>query len=445
MKLLELFDKNLFSDGVNAETVSGKNFRTLAVAYAEGTFHLFYTNNSGKYPRVIFHAVSADAVIWKKAEYALLPSFSDFFGIGSGCTVFRKGKIDLLYTAYTFGGSRIRLCSSRDGYKFDRFPRPLVYANDLAKNKARVNVFPMSVGCPQTVYSDGTLSMIASAHNGKNNTFCLFESPNALNWEYKFTFLEEDGKGTRYKNPCAVRLDDRQFLIYSVISKNKSESVGYRECVFRFASRTVTAKKAFSPLYGLHTPRTAVLPDGRKLLFAALKNGEQYVLATPRELSYNAEGQLLQTPIRELVEYYNDERAETVKTDAFGTDVYGGSGGGSDTSIKAKLTQSKKYELDFICADGFTAATAAFDAQNKEVSFVSAEGEKIAAPFKGGKTVDLRLIIKRDSIEIFTDGGALSLGLAVSGYAGINVKIKTDAPEYVEVKRYGLAFDKGAI
>lgn len=256
---------------INWATGHGKHADIGGFVYAEGLFHLFLVEKSGIF-WVLQHYTSQDNITWEKSK----PIAKSLYRLGVGSAIIRGGKLYVAYTAGILGECYIAI--SKNSIDFTTVDLPIV-ANKLFSTKYTT---------PRIIFSHNSYYILAT-NTQKAGEVAVFNSQGGVNWNYQFAF----NVGFKHKYLSIFSLNGICFLL----CQKQDGTVCFSRVQVDLSTSKLNFVGEWSILSDISNPRTAVLPDGRVMLFGlADKKG---VLSTPREL-FCQDDTIAMQPIKEL-------------------------------------------------------------------------------------------------------------------------------------------------
>ncbi len=264
-------DNNVILDIIAAKYNAGTAVG--GFAYAEGAFHLFLSRRSGIYWR-LEHYISQDAIRWSKAKDIV----KSIFKIGAGSAIMRGEKIYLTYKYGHFGGCHMAI--SKNAWDFDAVELPIFKDKLLVKRYVT----------PRILFSNNEYYILAS-NRAKFGEIGVFSSQGGVNWEHKFDF------NVGFKNKY-LSLFSLEGICFLLCEKNDG-TVWFSRVQVDLGQKKIFFVGEWSRLYGVSRPRTAVLQDGRVIMWGAIDRKRKTMLTTPREL-FCCSDTIACRPMREL-------------------------------------------------------------------------------------------------------------------------------------------------
>lgn len=390
------------------------------LVHFNGLTHVFFqwnTEGTDHSYKAWGHAVTEDFVHYTYYEPALLPDESyDKNGCYSGSALVHEGKLYLFYTGNVKneeGERESYQCAavSEDGFSFRKLgpvigevPGYTAHVRDPKVFRGEQGEFYMVLGAQREDLTGDTIA---------------YRSMDLKNWEFLGSLLtEREELGYMWECPDLVRLGEKDVFLFSPQGLQEDGhrfknifQTGYYIGKFDFG-RFHKEEAPFDELdrgFEFYAPQTFDMPDGRVLLIGwmgtmekekeealpTLKEGWVHHLSIPRELRINAEGKVMQTPVRELLRFFKEENAVS------GKDLKIGREGSfllevlneyEAQSIRLRVSSDVELKLE---DHWFTV---------ERVSWLDGKKEIRQVPLPLGLK-DLKIIGDHTSLEIFINGG----------------------------------------
>ena len=406
-----------------------------------GEYHLFYEHNPAgptwTYTNMHWgHAVSSDLLHWRELPPMLAP---DRYGpVNSGSVAvdwhdtcgLAAGGGPVLVALYTEG--RYLLPANRPA------AQSLAYSNDRGRTWTRFAGNPVLGAAthyardPKVLWHAPSgrwiMALILSEHGDeRDHTFGLFSSPNLRAWRLESTL--EMPTACDCPDLFALPVDgDPDDLRWVFWGGDGTHAIG------AFDGRTFTVEgSVVTPLVpydrngaaGFAAKVFGDLPtdDGRAIQIAWLRNGAYPGMAFSQQLSFPCELSLrtgpgagrttrvCRQPVREIEQMYRRQHRWRDVALAPGRDPLAGVAG-ELFDIEVELQASTAHRVAFT----LHGQTVAYDARTRRLSCMDREVELTPAP--GNGSIALRMLVDRNSIEIFADAGAAALAFSFLPGAG---------------------------
>lgn len=309
-------------------------------SYYNDKYHLFYQYHpyDSKWgPMHWGHAVSTDLLHWTNIPCALAPDTdADRAGCFSGSAIeLPNGKQLLLYTGVQFDKTRGQYKQAQsiaigDGINYEKLSSNPVATIDMTGRGPHA----IEGGASQYDFRDPKIFLgedgfyyfvaVNCAESGEKalGRVLLFKSADAIKWDFERVLLENDGTyGKMWECPDYFKLGRHDIILLSPMDMeavdgvfNSGNSVlafiGHRDDDGKFLTESVQCVDNGIDFYATQTTTTV---DGRLIMTAWMQNwdttasntyiaGRPWIgqMILPRELSFNEQGRLIQTPVCEI-------------------------------------------------------------------------------------------------------------------------------------------------
>lgn len=386
--------------------------------FFDGEFHLFaqwhpYSTQWG--PMHWCHASSKNLVKWKHLPPAFAPdSQADCEGCFSGSAIEQDGK---LYIAYTGVSKKLdykiqnQCVAFFDGKKFVK-PNfnPILTADDIPFE------YDVEHFRDPKIWHDGEKFFLAAVLKKKDGrgALAIFKSADFEKWNFLGIADEEKtSKSAMWECPDIFLLDGKNVFIVSPQEMQAEEKGGFNkgnntvyflgefkkdECKFVRENSDFTMLDLGMDFYAAQTMQDSF---GRRIMIAWMQNWDSYntpknylwsgMMTFPRELKIE-NGKLIQTPVRELKDFYGKE-------------------------ISGKIAGEKKFSLRH-CAMKLKIVPKRGESEKlkvkiggkKQFAFFEFDGEKMELSFNRENTIDGGGAMNKKSIHVELDeNGELNL------------------------------------
>lgn len=406
----------------------------------KGQVHLFYQyypfGTSWSYMHW-GHAVSSDLTFWDDLPVALAPDQEyDSAGCFSGTSIEVDGRQMLIYTGVsgTIGsdglphGPQQQCLAAGNGREYEKSgANPVISTSQLPSG-----YLPQDFRDPKVFAVDGHYRMaVAAAKPDGLGAVLIYDSPDLTSWELKGTLLENDGSyGTMWECPDVFRLDGTDVVIVSIIAMAPGHPqihpgnpvlavLGQADW-----SQTGFARQSVQQLdegRDFYAPQTLEMPDGRRVLIGWMQDGFnriappgqnwQGMMTYPRELTIK-DGHLMQQPVREIAQFYEDSLILGQVAVDGDTRIPGISGRSLDLSLSLRELHGSSFQIRF-AAGPESEVSLTWDPAARLLTFDRSRAggsENDHLPIQrfhipGSDLPSLRLLLDRNSAEVFVDGG----------------------------------------
>lgn len=411
------------------------------VCYFKGRYHMFFQHHPyGTHwgPMHWGHATSSDLVNWKRESIALAPSEKyDEGGVWSGSAVVTpEGDLVVLYTGNRFNNGhddvegKVQsqcLAISKDGLNFLKLG-VVIEAPEGVED----------IRDPKVWLQDERWWMVlgvsapVEGQENKRGQVWLYSSKDLVEWDFdRVLFEDPDPLCYMIECPDFFCVDGKWVLVYCPMThaprrgygQRNGHNAGYAAGKWR-PGEEFAVEREFSKFdWGHHyyAPQSMEAPDGRRLMFGWMggfelplacqaRDGWSGQLATPRVASVDDQYVLRAQPIRELSQLRED--ACTALSDVtVGTDEtieLLDDTGPCDIELEVDLVQSTSEQVSLLVnrlsATEYTEV--AYDSLSNRVILDRGKvgptdrGYR-SAPYTGGDTLKLRVIVDHGSVEVF--------------------------------------------
>ena len=445
--------------------------------YYQGEYHLFYQYypyNTVWGPMHWGHARTRDLLHWTYVPAAMAPdTVADAGGVFSGSAVaMPDGRLMLMYTGVqpaTTGHPDLQAqcVAFGDGVNFVKAEQnPVIAAQHLPEGYSAVDFRDPKIWRGE----DGKLYCVAgNRHAQREGAILLFESEDGLDWRFVTELAASCGQlGRMWECPDFFRLDGEQVLLTSPQEMQASPDgefhAGYGTVAllgdYDEQTHTFTRRVAQPIDCGLdfYAPQTTLAPDGRRVMVAWMENWETVKgsmrkhkwfgrMTLPREISIK-NGKLCQQPVREIETIWQDEvRVEGVQLD--GTQSFAGVAGrmidmtvtasaqeGGARRFVLRFAQDEHHFTEVSCA--LTRGELIFDRNHCGSSRDIPHLRRVKVAM-AERTVKLRLILDKDSVELFVgDGERVLSALINTPMTAEAITFTSDGPLTLDVVKHAL-------
>ena len=452
-----------------------------------GEYHLFYQYypySSIWGPMHWGHAVSKDLLHWEHLPAALAPDeFYDQDGCFSGSALtMEDGTHLLMYTSVIMrkqANGKTRNVQTQsiafgDGVEYEKYPgNPVISEDDLPPG-----CDPKDFRDPKMWREpDGTIRCLAScrieseAGDKGDSRLLLFRSKDGIHWEFERVLITNNYRfGRMWECPDFFELDGKQVLL---VSPQDMEPKGFEYhngngtvCLIGSYDReTADFRPEYDQAidYGIdfYAPQTILTPDGRRVMIGWMQNWDSISIrdqeakwagqmTLPREL-FIKDGRLYQRPVREL-EQYRKNRVEYRDVRPTKERMYleGVRGRAVDMEIRVRPADPEKSYQKFVlrfAEDGDTFTSMRFRPSESTL--------KIDRKFSGSRRaivhqrrcfvenaqdeLRFRVILDRDSCEVFIDGGRKVMSAALyTDLSADKISFRAEGDVIMDIVKYDI-------
>ena len=413
-------------------------------SFYKGEYHLFYQSNpyTTKWNTMHWgHAKTRDFIRWERLPTALAPDMPyDKDGCFSGSAVeLPDGRHLLLYTGVHgvrredgyLESFQTQCVAVGDGVDYEKYEgNPVIDSKDIPDGGSKVDFRDPKLWREE----DGTYRCVVGNRTADGSgAVLLYRSEDGFHWTYVGVVdASHNEYGRMWECPDFFPLGEKQILMVSpqeMVPMDKQFHAGDNTMflVGRWEKEHFTRQQVQAVDYGIdfYAPQTTLAEDGRRIMVAWMQSWAtshfqppearffgQMIL--PRELSLK-KGRLIQTPVRELEGYRGErvcyENVLLTKEQA----LPGIKGRILDMALDIRPAGERTYA-------GFR-LNVAMDAEHATVLRYTTEDSvlqidrsrcgfnydtvhvrDVPVRWRGGK-LSLRLVMDRNSLEIFVNGG----------------------------------------
>lgn len=403
-------------------------------------YHLFYQYHPyGTYwgPMHWGHSKSKDLIKWEQLPTALAPDNEyDMAGCFSGSAIEDNGNHILMYTGVIdkskeLGERHIRqvqCIAIGDGENYEKLECNPVITDEMLPEGSSLEDFR-----DPKIWKDGNMfyAIVASRAQDGSGQILTFKSKDLKKWEFVSVLDKSENKlGRMWECPDFFNLDGRDILIISP-QEVKATKDGFhngnntayligeydkKNNIFKRENRAVID-------FGLdfYAPQTFEDTDGRRIMIAWMHSWENRVvpndfkwcgmMTIPRELNIK-DGRLIQTPVKEIENYYKNTIEYTNLLVEGDIELNGVLGRELDLRLDIDARESEEFEIKIAKNDEYETIIKYIPKKNLiyfDRTYSGVYGDILHTRemkvSDNNKRVNLRLIIDKYSVEIFANGG----------------------------------------
>ena len=321
-----------------------------------------------------------------------------------------------------------------DGKTYHKMPyNPVVTGEMLPKNCSRTDFRDPKIWKE----NDGYYMMVGNKTLEGIPQVVLFHSLNLKTWHFESVLAKAQGQelGSMWECPDFFALDGKYVLMTSpqdmcadATFHNGNNSVAmigtYHASVHQFHKQDV---QTLDDGLDFYAPQSMLMPDGRRIMIAWMQSWDSNIrpvsqnwscmMTLPRELKL-ADGKLIQTPVREIQNYYADT-VTVEKQDISGKITFEGIHGRVlDMTVEILSGEYSEFSIDFAQNERFYTRLVYLKNKNileldRTYSGMARDTSSIRkVPVRYPKdTLKLRLILDKYSAEIFINDGMQVLSM----------------------------------
>lgn len=420
------------------------------------------------------HYVSEDFLKWQERPVALAPD-QDFDAAGcfSGSSIETPDGHVLVYTGVqetvkedgTKETIQHQCLAVGDGIHYKKVDHnPVISGEQLPKGFSRIDFRD-----PKIWKDKETYYLVAGNKNEQQNgQVVLFESKDLTTWSYVSVLADNRGTyGTMWECPDFFPLGDKHVLVVSPQDMkadgkefhNGNQSVALIGEYDR-KNHHLLEEQVVSLDYGtdFYAPQTLLANDGRRILIAWMQSWDMNIkpvaqrwngmMTIPRQLELR-DGVLYQAPVKEL-EQCRIEPIICNQKEISGTCMIAGiQGRVLDLSLELSAGEYNTFTVQFAKNETYTTQIR-YDRRDQTIEFdrtysglmrdvVCQRKIKIKNPLK---TLNLRLILDKFSVELFVNDGIQVLTSAFyTPLDAEDIAFECDGTALVNIEKYKIALD----
>lgn len=435
-----------------------------------GDYHLFYQYHPYDTrwgPMHWGHSKTKDFIKWDQLPAALAPDKTyDLGGCFSGSAIEDNGKHILIYTGVLDE-------TQEDGTRFIRQTQCMAIGDGVNYTKLDCNPVITSDSLPQgssledfrdpKIWKDGECFyvVVGSRNEDGSGQILLYKSKDLKEWTYVTTIDKSTNKiGRMWECPDFFNIDGNDIMIISPqemkaegLKFHNGNNTAYLIGQYNKDTNEFIRENCMAIDYGLdfYAPQTLETEDGRRIMVAWMQTWESNIVPTdfkwrgmmtlPREITVR-EGKLIQTPVKEIEQYYKNT-VEYNKLSINGAmNLNGISGREMDMIVEIDGGDYEKFQIK-IAKNHEYETLINYDRSNNLVVFDRSYSGRYGDTLhkremnvrNGAGKIKLRLIVDKYSVEIFVNNGeqvmtstfytdldATDISFYSKGNAKINVK-----------------------
>lgn len=417
--------------------------------YFNDEYHLFYQHNPYSAlwgPMHWGHVKSDDLVKWEYLPIAVAPIINDAGGGAafSGSALEYNDELYIMYTENWIGYQHQVIAKSSDGITFETLNDGNAVIDDT---HLPWYTNPIDFRDPKIYENEGMFySVIGSRQVNEFGQVLLFQSENLVDWTFVGPVIQGSRAttsklGYMLECPDLFTIEDRDVLIVSpqqIAGHRNQHGTAYIVGDMNYESGQLEGYEfdAINEIdYGFdfYAPQTMIDDQGRRIMVAWMQSWNRIPLTTglgwagamtfPRELSLNEDNQLIQYPISEILNYrenhfqYMNQVDSSLKLEK--------SSNIADMEIEIEVTNGKAgvtvfgdengqgtdiyYENGYIVLDRSSSMGGRFPGDQNHIS-------KVPIDVVNGETITLRILLDRQSVEVFVNDGEIAFTSTVVYY-----------------------------
>lgn len=400
-------------------------------------FYQYYPYQTQWGPTYWGHCKTKDFLHWQQLPVALAPDMPyDQKGCFSGSAIELNGRHVILYTGVSQEEVQQQCIAIGDGTDYQKTADNPVISASLLPNTCNAADFRD----PKVWFEDGRYyAMVGSRSHDNIGQVALLSSNDFSSWIFESILAKgREGLGEVWECPDFFTLNDQRVLVCSpqfmeAAGDEFHNGNGTLALIgdYDTTQKQLLVKREQTVDYGLdfYAPQTVLLPDGRRVMIGWLQSwdndmtprgqGWSGIMSIPRELSLR-DGRLIQWPVAE-VETLRGKAAlhrQTLRDETVTfADV---TGRAFDLELALEMNQCESFELRFAMDERHYTSilirpqenTVMFDRTYCGVRRDNVCARTLQVPMSG-KTLELRLLMDQNTVELFVSQGAYAMSALV--------------------------------
>ena len=400
-------------------------------------FYQYYPYDTIWGPMHWGHSKTKDFIKWEQLQVALAPDEDyDMEGCFSGSAIEDDGKHIIMYTGVldktNEDGKRIlrqtQCIAIGDGINYEKLDCNPVITHEMLPEGSSLEDFR-----DPKIWKDGNefYAVVASRSKDGSGQILMYKSKDLRSWEYVTIVDKSENKiGRMWECPDFFKLDENYILVISPqevrADKNgfhNGNNTAYLIGKYDENNNKFNREKYSVIDYGLdfYAPQTFEAKDGRRIMIGWMHSWENRIvphdfkwcgmMTIPRELTIK-DGCLIQTPIREIENYYKNTVEYNNLSIEKEISLEGINGRTIDITLDIDASKSEEFQIKVAKNEEYE--TLISYSQRKSIitfdrSYSGKYGDilhrrDINVKKNNGK-VKLRLIMDKYSVEIFINDG----------------------------------------
>ena len=448
----------------------------------KGEYHLFFQYHPYRPiwgPMHWGHVKTRDFIRWERLPVALAPDQPyDEDGCFSGSAVeLTDGRQLLMYTGVraenqedgTVKHYQTQCMAIGDGVNYEKYEgNPVLTAADLPKGGSDIDFRDPKIWKED----DGFYAVVGNRPSDGSGSILLYRSEDGFHWQYRGRVASCHGQyGKMWECPDFFNLDGMDVLL---VSPQEMMPIGLEfhagngtVCLIGKVNekRHLIRENVHAIDYGIdfYAPQTLLTPDGRRIMIAWMQNWDtaRSQLSTarlcgqmtiPRELRIR-DGRLIQTPVRELENYYGQKVAYRNVPLSTETHLMGIRGRTIDLKVNVRPTHGNLMYRWFklhLAKDGERETTIRF---KPDSGIIRVDRTRGGFPFdivhvrefpvySRNGNISLRCILDKHSLELFVNDGEQAASFVLHTPLSADViSFEADGEVLIDVEKYDLMLD----
>lgn len=412
-------------------------------------YHLFYQHNPYSAlwgPMHWGHVKSDDMVKWEYLPIAVAPIVNDAGGGAafSGSAIEYEDELYITYTENWIGYQHQVIAKSADGITFEKL-------NDgnaiIDESHLPWYTNPIDFRDPKIFMKDDIFySVIGSRQINDFGQVLLFKSDNLIDWTFVGPVIQGNRTttsklGYMLECPDLFTLNDQDVLIISpqqITGHRNQHGTAYIVGSMNYETGQLENYdfeniKEIDYGFDFYAPQTMIDDQGRRIMVAWMQSWNRIPLTTglgwagamtfPRELTLNEDNQLIQYPIEEIMNYrqnyfqYNSsidsqiklEKSSNIADIEIELEVSNGKTGVTVFGDENGMGTDIYYQDGFIVLDRTNSMGGRFPGEQNHIT-------KVPIDVLEGETISLRILLDRQSVEVFVNEGEIAFTSTVVLY-----------------------------
>ena len=417
------------------------------------------------------HSKTKDFIKWEQLPVALAPDEDyDMEGCFSGSAIEDNGKHVLMYTGVLEktdeDGNRIlrqtQCIAVGDGINYEKLDCNPVITHEMLPEGSSLEDFR-----DPKIWKDGEefYTVVASRSEDGSGQILMYKSKDLRKWEYVTIVDKSENKiGRMWECPDFFNLDGKDILVISPqevkADKNKfhnGNNTAYLIGKYDKKNNSFEREDYNVIDFGLdfYAPQTFETKDGRRIMIGWMHSWENRIIPSdfkwcgmmtiPRELTIK-EGCLIQSPIKEIENYYKNAVEYTDLAIEEEISLEGISGRTLDITIDIDASNSEEFQIKFAKNQEYETLIN-YNPRKSIVTFDRSYSGRYGdilhkrdmnVKENSGK-VKLRLIIDKYSVEIFAnDGEQVMTSTFYTPLEATDITFSSEGTTLVSIKKYDI-------
>lgn len=440
----------------------------------KGEYHLFYQYYPYKNiwgPMHWGHCKTHDFIKWEHMPVALAPDKEyDKQGCFSGSAIEYKGKHILMYTGVidkeTEDGEhylrQTQCIAIGDGKNYKKLEcNPVISSNLIPEGSSLEDFRDPKIWAD----NDRFYAVVGSRNEDKSGQILMYTSKNLREWEYVTTLDRSSNKiGKMWECPDFFNIDGHDILMISPqdmkadgLEFHNGHGTVYILGRYDKDKRIFTREKYSAVDYGLdfYAPQTMQSKDGRRIMIGWMHSWSTRIvpedfkwcgmMTIPRELKV-LNNMLIQNPVREIENYYKNEKVYKNAVIQQETSFDGIEGRQIDMTVEILEGSYHEFEINIAQNEEYQTSIRynslknilTFDRTNSG-TFSDVIHTRSINVQKKNKKIKLRFILDKYSVEIFVnDGEKVMTSTIYTAQSAKQISFKADKSAVVNIIKHDI-------